>query len=80
MLHNRCHIQLTVQQTLKYSGYYKKSCLKSAMTLCKLAEIRICEICEVTRHEAGFNLLIHCETEVHMHICLNTNGYRDRVV
>ena len=30
------------------------------MTLCKLAEIRISEICEVTRHEAGFNLLIYC--------------------
>lgn len=41
MLHNRSHIQLTVQHTLKYIGYYKKSCLKTAMTLRKLTEIRI---------------------------------------
>jgi len=60
MLHNRSHIQLTVQHTLKYIGYYKKSCLKTAMTLSKLTEIRISEICEVTRHAAGLNLLIYC--------------------
>jgi hypothetical protein len=29
------------------------------MPLCKLAEIRISEICEVTSHEAGFNLLTY---------------------
>jgi len=62
MLHNRIRIQLTVQHTLKYVGYYKKSFLKTAMTLCKLAEIGISLICEVTRHKPGFNLLIYCLT------------------